>query len=151
MGGEAAARATGPSRNQKTDNVIALVQGGSLRKAIDSLGTGGVAQGNEDTMKQLNELLNPIPPRPTWACASPDHAPRPAQTTIEAMVKAARGTPKKSAADAFGWTYEHIQALLGDAEATGAFNRFLNHMQGGRLHRETMNEFNVVRATPYGK
>jgi hypothetical protein len=64
------------------------------------------------------------------------------------MARTARSTPKKSAADAYGWTYERIQALLGDAEATGALNGFLNQMQGGRLHRETMKELNVVRVTP---
>jgi hypothetical protein len=67
------------------------------------------------------------------------------------MARTARSTPKKSAADAYGWTYEHIQALRGDAEATGALSGFLNHMQGGRLYKENMKELNVVRVNPYGK
>ena len=108
-----------------------------------------MAQGSEDTIKQLNELLNPILARPVWACTNPGHAPRPAQVPIKAMVRTCRSTAKKSAADAYGWTYEHTQALLGDAEATGALNGFLNHMQGGRLHGETMKELNVVREPPH--
>ena len=67
------------------------------------------------------------------------------------VAKIARGTPKKTAADAIGWTYEHIQALLGDEEASAAFATFINHMQGGRLHPETMLDLNTVRVTPLRK
>jgi len=124
--------------------VVALAQGGNLRKAIDSLGSGGIAQGNEDTVRQLEELLNPIPLRPVWACTNPDHAPRPAQLPKKEVVKIARGTPKKAADDAFGWTYEHIQALLGDEEASTALTTFINHMQGGRLNLETMLDLSTI-------
>ena len=30
------------------------------------------------------------------------------------------GTPKRSGADAYGWTYEHLQVVVGDQDATSA-------------------------------
>ena len=59
-----------------------------------------------------------------------------------------RATSSRSGADAYGWTYEHLQALIGDEAATDAMCTFLNHMLGGRLADETLKDMSVVKVTP---
>ena len=94
----------------------------------------GVAPVNEDTLKQVTELLIPMEPRPTWTDtrANPTSRARvPAQLDPNKLGAIFRTTPKRTAADIYGWTYEHLQILIGEKEATEAMGRFLSHVLGG--------------------
>ena len=57
-----------------------------------------------------------------------------------------RGTPKRSGLDAYGWTYERLQALVGDQVATDAMCTFLNHMLGGRITEDSVGDMSVDSA-----
>ena len=59
-----------------------------------------------------------------------------------------RATPKRTAADIYGRTYEHLRALVGEKEATEAMGRFLNHGLGGRILQDTLEEMNLVKVAP---
>ena len=111
----------------------------------------GVAPANEDTIKQVTELLIPAAPRPTWTDTRPNPTSRarvPAQIDIPKLGGTLRATPKRTAADIYGWNYEHLQILIGEKEATDAIGRFLNHMLGGRLLQTTLEDMNMVKVTP---
>ena len=59
-----------------------------------------------------------------------------------------RATPKRTAADIYGWNYEHLQILIGEKEATAAIGRFLNRLLGGRLLHDTLEDMSIVKVTP---
>ena len=59
-----------------------------------------------------------------------------------------RATPKRTAADIYGWTYEHLQISIGEEEATEAMGRFLNHVLGGRILQGTLEGMSLVKVTP---
>jgi hypothetical protein len=63
------------------------------------------------------------------------------------MGKTFRATPRRSGADAYGWTYEHLQALTGDEVAADTMCAFLNHMLGRRIAGETIKDMSVVKVT----
>ena len=64
------------------------------------------------------------------------------------MGKIFRAAPERSGADAYGWTHEHLQALIGDEAATDAMCTVLSHMLGGRLADETLEDMSLVKVTP---
>ena len=114
----------------------------------------GVAPVNEDTIRQVKELLNPLPPRPMWTDTRPNPISRariPAQIGITKLGGALRATPRRTAADIYGWSYEHLQILIGEREATEAMGRFLTRILGGRLRQETLEDMNMVKVTPSSK
>jgi hypothetical protein len=81
----------------------------------------GVAPVNEDTIRQVKELLNPVAPRPIWTDTRPSPASRariPAQIDPTKLGGTWRATPKRTAADIYGWSYEHLQILIGGKAAT---------------------------------
>ena len=51
----------------------------------------------------------------------------------------------------YGWTYEHLQILIGEREATEAMGRFFNHILGGRAQGDTFDDMNLVKVTPSSK
>ena len=111
----------------------------------------GVAPVNEDTIRQVKELLNPLPPRPMWTDTRPTPTSRariPAQIDITKLGGPLKATPRRTAADIYGWNYEHLQTLIGGKEATEAMGRFLNHILGGRLIQETQEDMTMVKVTP---
>ena len=111
----------------------------------------GVAPVNEDTIRQVAELLNPAAPRPIWTDARPNPASRarvPAQIDITKLGVTLRATPKRTAADIYGWSYEHFQILTGEKEATEAIGRVPTHLLGGRLLHDTLEDMNIVKVTP---
>jgi hypothetical protein len=111
----------------------------------------GVAPVNEDTIKQLAELLILMAPGPIWTDTKPNPIARariPAQIVITKLGVTVRATPKRKAADIYGWSYEHLQALIGEKEATEATGRFLKHVLGGRILQGTLEEMNLVKVTP---
>ena len=59
-----------------------------------------------------------------------------------------RTTPKKSGADVYGWTYEHLQTLIGDKDAIKTLTGTLNHILGNRITSETAKDLNTVRVPP---
>ena len=106
---------------------------------------------NDDAIRQVRELLTPCPPKAIWTDtrANPTSSARtPAQLDPSRMGKTFRATPRRSGADAYGWTYEHLQALIGDEVATDAMCTFLNHTLGGRISEETIKDMKMVKATP---
>ena len=48
----------------------------------------------------------------------------------------------------YGWTYEHLQTLIGDKEAIKTLTGTLNHKLGNRICSETAKDLNTVRVTP---
>ena len=111
----------------------------------------GVAPVNEDTIRQVKELLDPAEPRPIWTDTRPNPTSRariPAQIDITKLGTTLRATPKRTAADIYGWNYEHLQALIGEKEATEVDGRFRNHLLGGRLLHETLEGMSIVKVAP---
>jgi hypothetical protein len=51
-------------------------------------------------------------------------------------------------ADIYGWTYEHLQTLIGDKEAIKTLTRTLNHILGNRITSETAKDLNTIRVAP---
>ena len=136
------------------DTIISYIRDNNLGKAATAIMSHGVAPVNEDTIRQVQELLNPLLPRPMWTDTRPNPTSRariPAQIDITKLGGALRATPRRTAADIYGWNYEHLQTLIGEKEATEAMGRFLNHLLGGRLRQETLEDMSMVKVTPPSK
>ena len=111
----------------------------------------GVAPVNENTIRQVTELLIPTQPRAVWTDARADptsRARRPAQLSIHKLGALFRTTPKRTAADANGWTCEHLQVFIVEKEGAEAIGCFLNHTLGGRILQPTLEDMSLVKATP---
>ena len=90
-------------------------------------------------------------PRPIWTDtrANPTSRARiPAQIDPNKLGVILRATPTRTAADMYGWTYEHLQILVGEREASEAMGRFLNHILGGRAQGDTLEDMSLVKVTP---
>ena len=136
---------------QGADTIIAHIRDGNIGKATTAIMSHGIAPVNEDTIKQVTELLIPTEPRPVWTDTRADptsRARRLAQLSLNKLGPFLRATPKRTAADIYGWTYEHLQVLIGGKEATEAIDRFLNHTLGARILQSTLEDMNLVKATP---
>ena len=48
----------------------------------------------------------------------------------------------------YGWTYEHLQTLIGDKDAIKTLTGTLNHILGNRITSETAKDLSTVRVTP---
>ena len=102
---------------QGADTIISYIRDGNIGKATTAIMSHGVAPVNEDTIKQVTELLIPMEPRPTWTDtrANPTSRARvPAQLDPNKLGVIFRTTPKRTAADIYGWTYEHLQIRIGE-------------------------------------
>ena len=93
----------------------------------------GLAPVNDDTVTQFKDLLIPTKPRPVWTDTRAEFGPRAAQLDEEKVAGILRTTPKRAGADVYGWTYEHLQTLIGDKEAIKALTGTLNHILGAAL------------------
>ena len=84
---------------QGADTIISYIRDSNLGKATAAIMSHGVAPANEDTIKQVIELLTPAAPRPTWTDTRPNPTSRarvPAQIDIPKLGGALRATPKKN-------------------------------------------------------
>ena len=102
---------------QGADTIISYIRDGNIGKATTAIMSHGVAPVNDDTIKQVTELLTPMEPRPLWTDtrANPTSRARiPAQLDPNKLGANFRSTPKRIAADIYGWTYEHLQVLIGE-------------------------------------
>ena len=111
---------------------------------IDS---SGVAPITQDVLDQIGALLSPQEPRPINVCIA-EHArqsPRLSNAEVAAML---RKVPKRSARDAYGWTYEHLQQLLGHSQGLTGLKEFLNHLNGGGAASGTITDLNILKVTP---
>ena len=134
--------------------IISYTRDGNMGKAATAIMSHGVAPVNEDTTRQAKELINLVAPRPIWTDTRPTPTSRariPAQIDPTKLGVTLRATPKRTAADIYGWNYEHLQILIGKKEATEAVGRFLNHLLGGRLLHDTLEDMNIVKATPFSR
>ena len=107
MGGSAA-NSKEEDPTQEADTIISYIRDGSIGKATTAIMSHGVAPVNEDTIKQVTELLIPMEPRPIWTDtrANPTSRARiPAQLDPKKLGVFLRSTPKQTAADMYGWTY----------------------------------------------
>ena len=59
-----------------------------------------------------------------------------------------RKAPKRSARDAYGWTYEHLQQLLGHSQVLTGLKEFLNRLNGGGATSGTITDLNILKVTP---
>ena len=138
-----------PQANQTTqaDLVIEAVKAGNLGKAITMIDSCGVAPITQDVFDQIGALLNPQEPRPINVCIS-EHSrqsPRLRNPEVAAML---RKVPKRSARDAYGWTYEHLQQLLGHSQGLTGLKEFLNCLNGGGAASGTITDLNILKVTP---
>jgi hypothetical protein len=108
-----------------------------MGNAITAMTSYGLAPVNEDTVTQVKELLIPTEPKPVWTDTRAEHGPRPAQLEEDRVSGLIRTTPKKSGADVYGWTYEHLQTLIGDKDAIKTLTGTPNHILGNRITSET--------------
>ena len=102
---------------QGADTSISYITDGNLGIATTAIVSHGVAPVDEGTMKQVTELLIPMEPRPIWTDtrANPTSRARiPAQLDPNKLGVIFRTTPKRTAADVYGWAYEHLQILIGE-------------------------------------
>jgi hypothetical protein len=83
-----------------------------------------------------------------WTDTRAEFGPRPTQLEEDKVSALIRTTPKKSGADVYGWTYEHLQTLIGDKDAIKTLTGTLNHILGSRITSETAKDLNTVRVTP---
>ena len=125
-----------PEANQtiQADLVIEAVRAGNLGKAITMIDSNGVAPITQEVFEQIGALLNPQEPRPINVCIA-DHArqsPNLRNTEVAAMLRKA---PTRSARDAYGWTYEHLQQLLGHSQGLTGLKEFLNRLNGWGCHK----------------
>ena len=102
------------------DTTIAYIRDGSMGKAITAMTSYGLAPANDDTVAQVKELLIPTKPKPVCTDTRAELGPRPAQLEEDKVSTLIRTTPKKAGADVYGWTYEHLQTLIGDEDAIKA-------------------------------
>jgi hypothetical protein len=119
------------------DATIAYIRDGDMGKAITAMTSYGLAPVNDDTVAQVKELLIPTKPKPVWTDTRAEFGPRPAQLEEDRVSALIRTTPKKSGADVYGWTYEHLQTLIGDKDAIKTLTGTLNHILGNRITSET--------------
>ena len=69
-------------------------------------------------------------------------------TEVAAMLRRA---PKRSARVAFGWTYEHLQQLLGHSQGRTALKDFFNLLNGEGAASGTVSDLNIRKVTPLCK
>ena len=101
----------------------------------------------QDVFDDVEALLNPLEPRLISANMS-EHAraaPMLRNSDIAAML---REVPNRSAGDAYGWTYEHVQQTLGHPQALGALKEFIYFVIGGGAIGGATADLNRLRATP---
>ena len=67
------------------------------------------------------------------------------------LQKTLREAPKAGAADLAGWHYEHLQILLGDRDAFGAFAHFVPLLSKGQLSPRAYAMMRIGRVTPMRK
>ena len=87
-------------------------------------------------------------PKPVWTDTRAEFGPRPTQLEEDKVSALIRTTPKKSGADVYGWTYEHLQTLIGDKDAIKTLTGTLHHILGNRIASEAAKDLNTVRVTP---
>ena len=96
-----------PNPTNQADLVTEAVKAGNLGKAITLIDSNGVAPITQEVFNQAEALLNPQAPRPI-SVGIAEHARQAyvlRNTEVAAML---RRTPKRSAREAYGWTYEHL-------------------------------------------
>ena len=130
------------------DTTIAYIRDGNMGNAITAMTSDGPAPVNDDTVSQVKDLLIPTKPKPVWTDTRAEFGPRAAQLEEERVSGLIRTTPKRSGADVYGWTYEHLQTLIGDKEAIKTLSGTLNHILGNRISSETARDLNTARVTP---
>ena len=101
-----------------------------MGKASTAMTSYGLAPVNDDTVDQAKELFIPTKPKPVWTDTRAEFGPRPAQLEEGKVSALIRATPKKSGADVYGWTYEHLQTLIGDKDTIKTLTRTLSHIMG---------------------
>jgi hypothetical protein len=101
-----------------------------MGKAITPMTSYGLSPVNDDTVTQVKDLLIPTKPKPVWADTRAEYGPRAAQLEEEQVAGLIRTTPKRSGADVYGRTYEHLQTLIGDKEAIKTLTGTLSHIFG---------------------
>ena len=115
MGGRSAT-SKGDDPTQGADSILSYIRAGNIGKAPTAIMSHGVAPANEDTTKQVTDLLIPMEPRPMWrdTRATPTSMARiPAQLDPKRLGVIFGATPKRTAADIYGWTDEHLHILSG--------------------------------------
>ena len=138
-----------PKANQtiQADLVIEAVKAGNLGKAVTLIDSNGVAPITQDVFDQIGALLNPQEPRPISVCIA-DHARQPPNLRNTEVAAMLRKAPKRSARDAYGWTYEHLQQLLGHSQGLTGLKEFLNRLNGGGATSGTITDLNILKVTP---
>ena len=134
------------------DRALALAAAGNFSKASQLLTSAGIAPANEHTRTQLERLLcrrpDTVAPSCDWVT---NFLGRAAAVDTKILQKTLREAPKAGAADLAGWHYEHLQILLGDLEAFGAFARFAAPLSNGQLSPRAYATMRIGCVTPMRK
>ena len=59
-----------------------------------------------------------------------------------------RRVPKRAARDAYGWTYEHLQTLLGHSHGLEALTTFVVNLNRGSVTEGFLRDMNTLNVTP---
>ena len=92
--------------------VIDAIQAGNLGKTTTRLASTGIVPATHEVSSHIRELLIPQHVRPLTTVIDGDLRGVPVVSTRD-IASMLRQVPKRAAMDAYGWTYEHLQLLLG--------------------------------------
>ena len=136
---------------EQATRAVRAAMNGSLQRAVQALTTPGVAPACPAVLASMREQLErgaaPAPQPERWEALRANTAELNKRELVAMLRRASRGGGK----DAYGWAYEHVQVLLGDARRMEKLHAVLNAYLRAELGATAAEASRVAPTTPLRK